>query len=73
VSTGDQRRFALCADYVQIHLNDDDPAAGVDGDVGTAEADAARLATGDRFIAIGTARNAFGPAYLTRQKAAARQ
>ena len=57
MTDGVQHSFDLFADYFQFYLQDDDCAAGVDGGAWTPEAMTARVANGDRFVAIGAARN----------------
>lgn len=52
-----QQTFTLFADYFQFSLQDDDRTAGVDGAAWTPEAMIARMANGERFVAIGAARN----------------
>lgn len=57
MTDGGPHSFNLFADYFQFYLQDDDRTAGVDGDAWTPEAMTARVANGDRFVAIGAARN----------------
>ena len=57
MSDRNRRKFTLFADHFQFYLQDDDRTAGVDGDAWTPEAMTARVANGDRFVAIGAARN----------------
>ena len=54
---GVRHSFNLFADYFQFYLQDDDRTAGVDGDAWTPEAMTARVTNGDRFVAMGAARN----------------
>ncbi|MGB8860665.1 MAG: hypothetical protein WCC60_15510 [Ilumatobacteraceae bacterium] len=62
MTDGVRHSFNLFADYFQFYLQDDDRAAGVDGDAWTPEAMTARVANGERFVAIGAARNLEVPA-----------
>jgi hypothetical protein len=57
MSNRNEHRFTLFADYFQFYLQDDARTAGGDDDAWTPEAMTARVANGDRFVAIGAARN----------------
>jgi hypothetical protein len=65
MSDRNEQKFTLFADYFQFYLQDDDRTAGVDGDAWTPEAMTARVANGDRFVAIGAARNLDVPVIIT--------